>query len=155
MAIPVNQIIELMTQTNVPAGNRGKLLSIALARAIGYSLQIPTSKVESPLTYYIAQEKTIADQAVSEVNEQMALDVEKTCQLIQAFWLFRYRVVYDAGNAAVRNFMDGLVKVGSREFPGYVSEFMIDLPDDWIMDRVAAMIRDGFGQTPSTESRKA
>lgn len=142
MAINVNKVLNLMTEASVPVEQRAKVLSIAMARAIGYSLAMPTSKVELPLSHYAMQEKSMVDQVVSEINEIYPIDVEKTCSLIQAFWLFRYRVIYDVNNTAVREFMDGLVKCGSREFPGYVSEFMIELKDDWMLDRVAAMLRE-------------
>lgn len=144
MQFDINGCVKLMTEANIPVDQQGKLVSVALARSLGYSLTIPTSAVEAPLSHYALNEKTLVDEAISTVNESLSIDVEKTSALVQAFWLFRYRLVYDSGNIAVRNFMDGLVKCGSKEFPGYVSEFLINLESDWILDRIVGFIRDGL-----------
>lgn len=143
MKINVFQIVKFLDDSGVPAADRAVVLSICLARAVGYGLDMPTSKVESPQSYYISNLKSLADSVVSQVNENIALNFDATCKLIESFWTFRYRLVYDMGNMAARNFLDGLVKVGSREFPGYVADFLIKLPEDFIMDKIAAIIRDG------------
>ena len=144
MQFNINECVRLMTEAQIPVEQQGKLVSVAIARSLGYSLAIPTSAVESALSYYTLQEKSLVDEAISKINEAISIDVAATQALVQAFWLFRYRLVYDACNVAVRSFMDGLVKCGSREFPGYVSEYLIDLKDDWILDKVASCVRDGF-----------
>lgn len=144
MQFNITECLSLMNEAKIPVDQQGKLISIAIARSLGYSLALPSSAVEAPLSHYALQEKTVVDEAISKINESISLDVEKTCSLVQAFWLFRYRLVFDSNNVAVRSFMDGLVKCGSKEFPGYVSEFMIELQEPWILDRITNCIRNGF-----------
>ena len=147
--IDLNKIIQLMNDAQFTASQRGPMITIALARAIGYGLQLPTSEVADPSIYYINNAQALAEAAVSQVNEQVAVDVTKACDLVRSVWLFRYRLVYQANNSTVRNFLDGLVRVGSTEFPGYVSELMTLVPEGNMLDYIASIVKEGF--SPSAE----
>lgn len=142
MHIDLNKIIQIMDGANLTADKRGAVISLALARAIGYNLDLPTSPVNDPVTFYISNVQSLAETVVSQVNEQVAIDVRKTSDLIKAVWTFRYRLVYQAANPTVRSFLDGLVKVGSTEFPGYVSELMISMGEDNLLDYIAGIMTD-------------
>lgn len=142
MHIDLNKIIHILDGANITADKRGAILSLGLARAIGYNLDLPTSPVDDPVTFYISNVQSLAETVVSQVNEQVAIDVRKTCDLIKAVWTFRYRLVYQANNPTVRAFLDGLVKVGSTEFPGYVSELMICVGEDNLLDYIAGIMTE-------------
>lgn len=142
--IDLNKVTQILDDAQIGPDQRGPMLSIAVARAIGYQLQLPSSPVTSADSYYIQNEQALAEAVVSQINERVAIDVEKTCDLIRAVWTFRYRMVYLSNHPAVRGFLDGLVRVGSTEFPGYVSELMTAIPEGNMLDYVAATIRDSF-----------
>lgn len=144
MRIDLNKIVQMLDDAQYTPDKRGAVLSLALARAVGYNLDLPTSPVNDHVTFYISNTQALVEQVVCQVNEQVAIDVAKTCDLIKAVWTFRYRLVFQAANPTVRSFLDGLVKVGSTEFPGYVSELMIGLDDDRLLDYVASVIKDSF-----------
>lgn len=154
MPIDMNKIVCILDDAKLTPDKRGPLLSLALARAVGYSLDLPTSQVNDPASFYIGNVQTLAEQIVSQVNEQVSVDVLKTCDLIKAVWTFRYRLVYNANNPSVRAFLDSLVRVGSTEFPGYVSELMIALPENNKLDYIASMIQEQYrvSSEPSMES---
>lgn len=155
MPIDLNKIIGILDDAQLTPDKRGAILSIALARAVGYSLDLPTSPVNESLNdpgmFYISNVQSFAEEIVSQVNEQIPVDVQKTCDLIKAVWTFRYRLVFNPSNPTVRAFLDGLVKVGSTEFPGYVSELLIGLDNTNILDYIAGCVKDGMVAV-STES---
>lgn len=142
MSINLNQILQHLDNANVAAHKRAAVISVAVARAVGYSLQLPTSPVENPKTFYIGQCQAITEEIVSQINEAIAIDVEKTCDLICSVWMFRYRLVFNANNGAVRDFLDDLVRAGSTEFPGYVAELLNELPDAAMLDYIVKQVQE-------------
>lgn len=152
MSIDLNVIVQTFDDLEVPVNARSAVISLALARAVGYALSLPTSEVSDTSTYYHTQHQTVVDAVVSTVNEQFLIDVEKTRALVHSIWLFRYRLVFNANNSAVRQFLDSIVRVGSIEFPGYVSELMITIGDHKILDYMASLVKDEMLKVLSQES---
>lgn len=129
-----------MEELGVPLEQRTVLLSIALARAIGYKLPIPTAAVDDVRAYYEDQHRNNVDQTLAKINERIVFDLGEISNLAAAVWTFRYRMVHDPSNPAVRDFLDNMVKVGSKEFPTRVSEYLIRSSDDRMLDKVASAV---------------
>ncbi len=143
-AIDLNKIVGIMDDAQISAENRGPILTLAVARSIGYALDLPTQRVGDSGTFFISNLQSNVESVVSQVNEQIAIDVERTCNLVKAVWTFRYRLVYQPMNPTVRTFLDAIVKVGSTEFPGYVSELMISLPDNNLLEYISSIVSSSF-----------
>lgn len=93
---------ELIHNNNVPHGKVSQAATIVTARAVAYSLPIPTSPVENLLGYYEDQHRQLVGQAISEVNEHLILDTVQGMALTKAFWMLRYRLVHEPNHPSTR-----------------------------------------------------
>ena len=137
----IYSITSALDQLAVPLENRSRLLSIAFSRAVGYQLPLPTSPVEDAYRYYNETHKVGVEAQVAAINERIVLDIDATVDLTFRIWLFRYRLVYDSNNTAMRAFLDAAVKVGSRELPAPLSEWMIKYQASDILDQLAGVVQ--------------
>lgn len=144
MNIDINVILSVLDKAEVAPANRSAVISLAVARAVGYGLSLPTECVNSPSNFFILNKEAEACSVVSQINETIAIDVTKTCDMIRGIWLFRYRMVFDSFNPAVRNFIDGILRVGLDGLPSDVSPIMIDLADSNVLEVIANIVRDGM-----------
>ncbi len=144
MNIDLNVILSVLDRSEVAPANRSAVISLAVARAVGYSLSLPTESVNSPSNFFILNKEAEACSVVSLINETVSIDVTKTCDMIRGIWLFRYRMVFDSFNPAVYNFIDGILRVGLDGLPADVSTMMIDLADSKTLDIIANIVRDGM-----------
>lgn len=125
MKINSQSIMGALAASRIALNESGPYLSLAFARAVAYRLPLPTGPVENPHQYYIETHKTTTEQMLGEINERIVVNIDAAADLCQRLWTFRYRMVHDANNSAVRGFLDAMVKVGSRELPPSVSELLI------------------------------
>lgn len=143
-AIDLNKIVGIMDDAQIATEKRGAILTLAIARSIGYALDLPAERTQDAGMFYISNLQGYVETIVSQVNEQIAIDVERACDLIKSVWTFRYRLVYQPTNPTIRTFLDAIVKVGSSEFPGYVSELMIALPDNNLLEYISNIVSASF-----------
>lgn len=125
MKINTATIAAELDRFEVQLADRGFVLAIAVARAVAYRLPVPSSPVDNAQTYFKHTHLADVEQMLSEVNEQVVLNIDVATNLISGMWLFKYRLVYDCQNKAVRTFLDALIKTGTRELPPQVSEILI------------------------------
>lgn len=144
MKLNTHSILNQLDQLGVALEDRSYLLSVAFARAIAYRLSIPTSAVENPYAYFTETHRAAVDMLLGELNERVVLDMDATLDLVSRIWTFRYRMVYDARNPALRQFLDALIKVGSREIPPKVSEWMIRYQDSDAVEAVAKFLESAI-----------
>ena len=142
MSMPKTQsVLSILESAEVPLAERQNLLSVAFARAMAYQLPIPGAAVEDAYDYFRSSYESKVNQHCCEINEQCVLDIDSTISLTQRIWLFRYRMVYDAGNVAVRQFLDAMIRVGTREVPPQVSELLVNEKPE-LLDALAARLQD-------------
>ncbi len=140
MKVKTFAIVSELDNLGIPLDRRSFLLSLAYARALGYALALPTSPVENLYGHFTDTHKAAVEDVLAQINEKIVIDIDATVDLTQRIWAFRYRMVFDANNAAVRQFMDAMVKVGSRELPPKVSEWMISYEANDILERLARTV---------------
>lgn len=130
----------------IALGDRGYLLSVGYARALAYRLPMPTSPVADPYTYFAETHKAEIEETLGQINEKVVINIGAAADLTQRLWLFRYRLIFDCCNAAVRSFMDAMLKVGTRELPPAVSELLIRYEASDVLELVAKSCDDSLGE---------
>lgn len=146
MKLNTQSIVSDLDSIEVPLEDRLYVLTLAFARAIGYALPLPTSPVDNPYIAFTTIHKAEVEALAAQINERVPIDIDTVCDLTARLWIFRVRMVYDANNSVVRQFLDAMVKVGSREIPPKTSEFLIKYEASEAVDRMArylsAVIRE-------------
>ena len=107
---------------SVALPDRSYVLALGLARAMAYRFPLPTSPVDIPLSYFTLQYQEVMSSFLSEVNEQMVLNIDLTVLLTKRLWMMRYDVLYDSDNVIIRDLLDKAVTSGSRQVPPNASE---------------------------------
>lgn len=85
----------------VRTGSReaNKVIALGLARAIAYKLPLPSTPVESLISYFDLTCKNIAEEQIAEINEILPLDIPIAKEYVLAVWTVRYRIVFPIGKA--------------------------------------------------------
>lgn len=140
MKFPIQSVISELDNQGVALEDRKFVLSMALARAVGYALELPTKPVDNPYVHYIANHKLEVEKLLCEFNETVVLDIDTANDLISRVWRFRYRLLHDSENSVVRSFFDAVLRAGSQEIPPNVSEIMTRYENSSTLDAVARAI---------------
>lgn len=95
-------ILSLNAESNtflVNIGSTGKsktkAVTLGLARAIAYRLDLPPGPVEDIFSFYRAEKQTDVSRDVGRINEVCLLDTNAVLKEVEAFFMFRYQSVYD------------------------------------------------------------
>lgn len=144
MKLNTTSILNQLDAMGVALEDRSYLLSIAFARAMSYRLPLPTSPVGNPYEFFATNHRVVTEELLGAINERVVVDIDATLDLTSRFWVFRYRLAYDANNIAMRQFIDAVVKVGSREIPPKVSEWMIKYEASDALEEVARFLNDSL-----------
>lgn len=97
---------------NVRTGSReaNKVIALGLARAIAYKLPLPSTPVESLISYFDLTCKPVSETQIAEINEILPLDIPIAKEYTLAVWTIRYRTLfpvskaYDSVDCPVANF---------------------------------------------------
>lgn len=126
----------------VPPESRNGLLSIAVARVLGYKFSLPAAPVELPYAFFDSTYLTQLEDILSDLNERVVIEFDQAVEITRAVWCFRYRLLHDPCNPAVRSFLDALVKVGTQDIPSVVSEALIRYGQDEALERLCRVITE-------------
>lgn len=140
MKINTQSIMGELDRFGVALADRSYVLSVAFARAVAYQLPLPTSPVADPYAAFIETQKVAVEDMLSQVNESVVLSFDATADLVQRLWVFRYRMVFDPNNSAVRGFLDAMIRVGSRELPPKLSEMMVNYASSDVLDAITRVV---------------
>lgn len=117
----MNNIVEIIKShikdLNVELTDRAHALSYITARALGMQFALPTSKVENPYKYFRDTHQMNLHRLVSEINEEIVVDVDEVESLVLKLWLVRYRLVHEPTAAQVRDLLTNLVRTGVSDIP--------------------------------------
>lgn len=142
MSIPKTEsVMSILDSADVAVADRQKLLCTALARVVAYSLPIPTEAVENAYDFFSATYSDQVSREACKINEHCIIDIDAVVDLTQRIWLFRYRLVHDGSNSTVRQFLDAMIRVGTREVPPNVSELLVQENSE-LLEAVASRLRD-------------
>lgn len=101
--LTLNQII---SKSTLQMDNRKYLVSLSIARALGYNLPIPTSAVEAPSKYFNDVNKITIEDCLAKINEVSVINIQETYELTYKIWMMRYSLVYNTKALDVVKFLD-------------------------------------------------
>lgn len=97
-------LLKLNAESNnflVSIGSTGrsktKSVTLALARAIAYNLEMPPGPIEDPHLYYRTEHSSEVSGVVGSILEVCLLDTDSVLKEVQSFYMFRYQSLYDTG----------------------------------------------------------
>lgn len=73
---------------------RNRLISAAVAEAIGSRLSVPTSEVPNVNEYFAATHRAAVCEIISEINEDVLMDAGEALRLTELTFRFRYNCVW-------------------------------------------------------------
>ena len=71
-----------------------KVVAYAVACAVAACLPIPTSPVDSALSYFNATHDMTARAQLGDFNEQFVMNTGMATEMVRQFWMYRYNVVH-------------------------------------------------------------
>jgi hypothetical protein len=77
--------------------SKTKCVTLALARAVAYILDMPPGPVEDPHAYYRTEHSMAASGLVGSILEVCLLDTAAVLKEVESFYMFRYQNLYDTG----------------------------------------------------------
>lgn len=122
MKSPLFDLPAVLDMHSVSLQDRTYTAALGVARALAYSLYLPTSEVEVPLSFFATQHLPAVNTVLSEINEHVVINIELALSLTKKLWLFRYNVVFESENPMVRAMLDLQMASGSPEIPPNASE---------------------------------
>jgi hypothetical protein len=75
--------------------SKTKSVTIGLARALAYDLELPQAPVEDPHMYYRSEHLQTVSTLVGRIMEVCLLDTDAVMKEVMSFYLFRYQSCYD------------------------------------------------------------
>lgn len=113
-ALMLNQCI---ARTNLHLDDRKYIVALALSRAIGYSLMLPTGALDSPSKFFTDTHKDAVEAILVKVNEQSVINIQECYELTFKIWKMRYALVFNSSADNVMKFLDCQLEQGNNEIP--------------------------------------
>jgi hypothetical protein len=88
---------EFLVNIGSTGKSKTKGVTLGLARAIAYRLDLPPGPVEDIFQYYRTEHLTDVSRDVGSINEICLLDTSAVLKEVEAFYMFRCQAVYDNG----------------------------------------------------------
>lgn len=82
---------QFITQIAVSNKTRSAGFSVAVAKVLVDSVNMPSSELEDPSIYYLSQVKLGLEQSISTINELIIIDTKAVIDICEQFFNFRYR----------------------------------------------------------------
>lgn len=101
-------------------GDKDAITAVYLGRAISVALQLPTSPVPNPGSFFISNYYTAVQQTISVVNEGLVINTELVFETVQALWGLRYDLVYSPHTFL--SYMDVVVSAHPHVIPERISK---------------------------------
>lgn len=144
--LKTQSIVSKLDELGVPPESRSHLLAVAVARALGYQLAIPSSKVDNPYSYFAETHKFEVEKALADINERVVINIDATSDLVSRIFTFRYRMVHEVNSACCREFLDAMIRVGNRDIPPAVSELLTKHEQNDTLDILARFVSNTFAE---------
>lgn len=126
-AMMLNQCI---AKSNMHLNDRKQIVALALARAIGYSLALPSGPVESPSKYFMEMHKDAVEQALISVNEACVINIQEAYELTFKIWSMRYAMLFNSLSVNIINILDCELEGGNFVIPKVYTELYSRIGSD-------------------------
>lgn len=130
----VQDIVNGLTKT---VGLDKQRVSIALAIAIGYSLDVPKERIEMATEWYDQQYRWKVQQFVAEFNERYLIDVHLVISGAKEIWLARYSALYIQGQQQVVDLL-----TGKSTATRFITEYDYSEQDAAVIGQASVLITD-------------
>lgn len=141
MKSPLFELPSILDMHAVSMQDRTYTTALGVARALAYSLYLPTSEVEVPLAFFATQHLPTVNGILSQINEQIVINVELAITLTKKLWLFRYNVVFESDCPMVRSMLDTQIQCGSPEIPPNASEIFRKYTNQGLFASMSELIK--------------
>lgn len=106
-----------VAKSNLHLEDRKYLVALAISRAIGYNLALPTSAVESHSKYFNDTHKDVVENTLVDINEMSVINIQECFELTFKIWKMRYQLVFNPRALDVIKMLDNEVIFGNEEVP--------------------------------------
>lgn len=130
MIINAMKLNQCIARSNIHLNDRKQIIALALARAIGYSLSLPTSAVDSPSKYFMENHQDAVDATLVNVNEICIINIQEASELTFKVWRMRYAIVYDSLAGNVINMLDCELEGGNASIPQIYTDLYAKIGSD-------------------------
>lgn len=97
--------------------DRLDVTSFLVAQSLSGAFSLPTSAVEDPYKFFRDTHFVALQKAISDVNEEVMVDIEEVESIVLKLWVMRYRLVHDTNNYVVRKFINQLISCDTVNIP--------------------------------------
>jgi hypothetical protein len=104
--------------------DRPAITAYVVAKTLGHVFSLPSSAVENPYKFFRDTHIMNLHKHVSEVNEEIVVDVDEVESLILKIWIMRYRLVFEVNHPSVKDYIAALIKIGAADVPKPYTELM-------------------------------
>lgn len=130
-------VMSALDEAGVAMEDRAFVLMVTVARASAYAAPIPAEPQEDSRAFFFETIRPNVESELARINERLVLDIDQALGICEAIWRARYMLVHVSDSPPVREFLDAIVRAGSRHIPAELSDAMIKLPQANLLDRVA------------------
>lgn len=107
-------------------------IEAAMARALGYALDLPTAEVaiERIRAHYEERHGPVVTKALSEINEHFVIDVKGVQALTYKFWRLRYDLVFNPTAESATGLLQYMAHSDDAHIPARTNEVLIENGDN-------------------------
>lgn len=126
-----NQIASALSKleksNKLNAAQRISFIEATVARIISLQLQLPSSPIDYPTNHYYDTHVEVVMKAVADINENYIIDTERVEQLVKAFYLMRYNLVFNARDCSL--FLAVAVSSATNVIPPKIADLVVAIND--------------------------
>tara|TARA_B100000700_G_scaffold288181_1_gene344440 strand:+ start:1139 stop:1579 length:441 start_codon:yes stop_codon:yes gene_type:complete len=104
-AMLIGEFTQLFNGCSIAPQERKAVMTLGIARYVGYECELPTSEVHNTRTYFLETHKHDVDAFLSSLNEQFVIDVAAASDLAFKIWTTRYNLVFHPRSLSLETLM--------------------------------------------------
>lgn len=117
-----------LNAANVGLYDRPRATAILAANVVGRDLMLPSSRVDSPKSYYRTAVQSAVYSKLNEINEAIPVDMDIAEELIYRVWYTRYVLVHEPQHPLGRKLLALTVASGMSEVDNATVDFLKACP---------------------------
>lgn len=118
----ISEIRAAMDHLNVRTEDRPAMTQLLVGEIVGNGLTVPSSPVENPITFFRLNHREQALKFLSEINEQLVIDIDATLEVAYKLWVTRYRLIHEPGSAVTKRLLSLMIRDGGYQIPPHLVE---------------------------------
>lgn len=137
MRLLAQNLNSMYTQWNLPMKDKETFCTLLLSRSIAFNLQLPSSPVENPASFYESNYSNTVKDIICSFNDYQIIPYEAVINATRAVWMHRYEMVYNPTGACMEMMLALSEKSGSltdkktSEFFDTYKDFRFSVSNVW------------------------